>query len=226
MRAAFTFFLFSLALTTALCADTLDEVLNTMDHAGSQFKGMTANLSYTKHTAIINVDSVSTGTIKIKRPQPHQMRMLVDYTAPDKRTVWFEGQTLDILLPNIKTVQEYNLGKNKNLIEQFFLTGFGTSRRDLSDAYNISLSGTDVVNGESVTRITMTSKNPEVQKRLTRFELWISGKTGQPVQQKFYEPSGDFNVFTYTNMKINPDLPDAALKPRIPKDYKKEYPNK
>jgi outer membrane lipoprotein-sorting protein len=226
MRSAFTVCLLLLGLTMAVRADTLDDVLNKMDRAGSQFKGMAANLTYTKHTALVNIDSVSTGTIKIKRPQPRDMRMLVDYTAPDKKTVWFEGHTVDILLPNIKTVQEYDIGKNKDLLEQFFLVGFGTSRRDLSDAYNISLGGADVVDGESVTRISMTSKNPEVQKRLTKFELWISGKTGQPVQQKFYEPSGDYNVFTYTNMKINPDLPDSALKPRIPKDYKKEYPNK
>jgi len=226
IRAAFTVFLSVLSLTPGLRAGSLDDVLNKMDRAGSQFKGLTASVSYTKHTALVNIDSTSNGTIKIKRPKPHEMRMLVDYTEPDKKTVWFADHTVDIYLPNIRTVQEYDVGKNKDLLEQFFLVGFGTSRRDLSAAYNISYSGSQPINSDPATRIALVSKNSEVSKRLTKFELWISDKTGQPVQQKFYEPSGDYNVFTYSNMKINPELPDSALKPQLPKGVKKEYPNK
>jgi len=64
-----------------------------------------------------------------------------------------------------------------------------------------------------------------VTRQLSRFELWISDKTGLPVQQKFYEPSGDYNVFTYSDMKT-PNLPDSALKLKLPSNVKKETLNK
>lgn len=231
MRAALTISLFAASFASSLHASSLDDVLGRMDKAGATFKGLAANISYTKHTALVNMDSTSVGTIKIKRPRPHEMKMLVDYTSPDRKTVWFEEHTVDIYLPNMKVVQEYDVGKNKDLLEQFFLVGFGTSKRDLSEAYTISYGGPEAINGEPATRIVLVSKNPEVNKKLSKFELWISDKTGEPVQQKFYEPApgggvGDYNVFIYSNMKINPDLPDSALKPQLPKNVKKEYPNK
>ncbi len=212
-----------LAVAGSLQADTLDGALNRLDQAGSQFKGMTAQFKNVKHTALVNEDSTSTGTIKIKRPKPSEFLALLDFVAPDKKFVAVNGQTLDIYLPNMKTVQEADLGKHKDLLQQFFLFGFGTSRRDLEAAYNVSFGGPESINGEACTRLVLTSRNSEVSKHLSKFELWLSDKTGEPLQQKFFEPSGDYNVFTYSDMKINPILPDSALKlPHLKSDVKKE----
>jgi len=46
------------------------------------------------------------------------------------------------------------------------------------------------------------------------------------VQQKFYEPGGDYIMSTYTNMKLAPTLPDSALTLHIPKGAKVEHPQK
>jgi len=211
-----------LAIVTVLRADTLDGALNRLDQAGSQFKGMTAEFTYVKHTALVDENSTSTGAIKIKRPKPGQLLGLLDFISPDVKTVALDGQTVQIYLPNLKTVQVVDLGKHKVLLEQFFLFGFGTSRHDLEAAYTISYGGPESINGEATTRLKPISKNPEVSKQLSGFELWISDKTGEPLQQKFYEPSGDYNVFTYTRMKINPNLPDSALKLKLPGNVKKE----
>jgi outer membrane lipoprotein-sorting protein len=225
-----TYSLLILGIAHELRADTLDGALNRVDHAGSQFKGMAANVKYLKHTAIVNEDSISTGTIKIKKIKnpkpPDDIIGLFDFVSPDKKIVSLNGKTVDIYLPNIKTVQEVDLGKHKLLLEQFFLFGFGTSRSDLERAYSVSYGGPETINGEPVTRLVLISKDPDVTRQLSKFELWISEKTGQPVQQKFYEPSGDYNVFTYSDMKINPNLPDSALKLKLPSNVKREILNK
>ena len=150
---------------------------------------------------------------------------LLDFKAPDEKTVVLNGKTVDIYLPNIKTVQEVDLGKHKVWVEQFFLFGFGTSRSDLERQYSVSFGGPETINGDATTRLELVSKNPEVLRQLSKFELWVSDKTGEPVQQKFYEPSGDYNVFTYSHMNINPNLPDSELE-KHPKGYKKEMLNK
>jgi len=51
-------------------------------------------------------------------------------------------------------------------------------------------------------------------------------ENGYPIQQKFYQPAGDYMVFTYSGIKINPDLADSALKLHLPKNVKREYPQK
>ena len=224
MRIGFIFFL--LLFRGSAGADTLDEALNRLDHAGSQFKSMAANFNYVKHTAIVNEDSPANGTIKIKRPKPGDLIGLLDFLAPDQKTVSLTGQTVDIYLPKLKTIQEYDLGKQKMLLEQFILFGFGTSRRDLEASYSVSYGGAETLGGEPTTRIVLHSKKPEVAQHLSMFELWISDKTGEPVQQKFYEPSGDYNVFTYSNMKINPSLSASDLQLHTQGKVKKEIVSK
>lgn len=215
--------IFSLLFTAALHADTLDGALNRLDQAGSQFKGMTAQFKYVKYTAIVNESSATTGNVRIKRPKPGQMLALFDFVAPDKKSVAIDDKKVEIYLPNMKTVQEFDLGKHNVSPEQFFLFGFGTSRRDLEAAYAVSYGGAEAVNGEPATRIVLISKSPDVRKLFVKFELWISDKTGEALQQKFYEPSGDYNVFTYSDMKITANLPDAAVKlPHLRSDVKRE----
>jgi outer membrane lipoprotein-sorting protein len=232
MRSLFIFGLSMVVATgaaVALRADTLDGALNRLDHAGNQFKGMEARFRYVKHTAIVNEDSASNGTIKIKKIKhpsgPGDILGLLDFVAPDKKTVELSGKTVRIYLPNIKTVQEVDLGKHKVLVEQFFLFGFGTSRSDLEHAYGVSYGGAETVDGEATTRLVLVSKNPEVTRQLSKFELWLSDKTGLPVQQKFYEPSGDYNVFTYSEMKTS-NPPDSALKLKLPANVRKETLNR
>jgi outer membrane lipoprotein-sorting protein len=225
MRIGLVLGLFTSLLSISASADTLDGALNRLDRAGSQFKGMTAQFVNVKHTAIVNEDSPSEGSIKIKKKPPSDILGLLEFVKPDKRTVVLNGKTVDVYLPNIKTVQEVDLGKHKVWVEQFFLFGFGTSKSDLQASYDVSYGGPETINGEAATRLVLMSRKPEVSRQLSKFELWISDKTGQPVQQKFYEPSGDYNVFTYSDMKINPNLPDSELE-KHPKGYKKEMLNK
>ncbi len=206
-------------------AEDLDSVLSKIDKAGASFRSMSSDVRRVSHTAVINEDNVDSGTIMLKRPRPHDMRMLVDLTQPDPRTVAFQGRKVEIYYPKIQTVQEFDVGKNKDLLDQFFLVGFGTSRADLENAYTIRLIGPETVEGQKTMRLELIPKSKEVAGHLKKFELWISD-AGYPVQQKFYLPGGDYMLMTYSNMKLNPDLPDSALKLHLPKNVKREYPQK
>jgi len=206
-------------------AGDLDAVLARIDSAGAAFHGMSANLRRLSHTAVINEDTVDSGSVLLKRPKPRDMRMLVDFTQPDPKTVAFQGRKVDIYYPKIQTVQEFDVGGNKDLLEQFFLLGFGTSREDLQSHYDIRFLGPETLDGKPAARLELIPKSKAVLEHLKKFELWISD-SGYPIQQKFYLPGGDYMLMTYSDMKINPDLPDTALKLHVPKNVKREYPQK
>ena len=222
----------SAILAIALSAPTwskppgdLDAVLNRIDKAGAAFRGMSAHLRRVTHTAVINEDNVDSGTIRLKRAHPRDLRMLIDLTEPDQRTVAFQGHKLEIYYPKIETVQEFDVGKERELLEQFFLLGFGTSRGDLQASYNLQLVGSDTVGGQKTERLELIPKSKEVLRHLIKFEMWVA-ENGYPIQQKFYLQAGDYQLATYSDMQINPDLPDTALKLRLPKSVKREYPQK
>lgn len=207
-------------------AGDLRSVLSRINQAAVGFKSMTADVKRIYHTAVINDDTVDSGVLYLKRVRPHEYRMLVNLTQPDKRSVALEGHKAELYFPNIQTVQEYDLGKQKGLIDQFLLLGIGSTSRDLEAGYTIRDLGPETVAGQATTHVELTPKSKQVAQHLNKFELWVSDANGYPVQQKFLLPGGDYQMVTYTNVRINPDLPDSALKLHLPKNVKREYPQK
>ena len=206
-------------------SDPLDQVLTKLDRSAASFKGMAADLTQTAHTAAINADDVASGTIRVKREKPGATRMLVNFTQPDPKTVQLQAQTLDIYLPNSKTVTEYSLGKNSTLIEQFLLLGFGTSRQDLAAANTIRYLGAETVRGQAAAHLELTPKSPEVLQHVQKIELWLSTETGTPLQHKIFQPGGDYQLFAFSNLVMNPpNLSDSSLKLKLPKGVKIERP--
>jgi outer membrane lipoprotein-sorting protein len=219
-----------LALTGAAAAfpatgDPLDDVRVRMDRAAASFKAFSADLRSVTHTAVINEDNTDTGAILLKRTK-HGMDMLVEFTAPDRKAIALHDHTAELYFPKEQTIDEYDISGHRALLDQFMLVGFGTSGQELAEAYNMKALGTENVAGQQTTWLELAPKSAEVLKNLKKLELWISESRVYPVQQKFYLAAGDYKLFTYTNVKMNPPLSDSDLKLRVPKGTKREFPQK
>ena len=213
-------------LAWAAPAGDADAVLERIDKAAGAFHSMSAKLRRVQHTAAVpNEDDVDSGTILLKRGRRRDMRMLIDLTDPDPKTVMFSDHTVEIYYPKMQTVDEFDVSKFKELLEQFFLLGFGTSRAELQASYNLRLVGPDTVGGQKTDLLELVPKSKEVLQHLVKLEMWVA-ETGYPIQQKFFLKGGDYQLATYSDVKINPDLPDSALKLKLPKNVKREYPQK
>ena len=223
---------FAIFAAMALCCgspaadSSLAATLAHMDEATAKFKGLEADMQKIAHTAVISEDSVDAGTIAVKRPNPHDIRVLFDIKPPNAKKVLIAGIKVDCYYPGINTLQEYDLGKSRSLVEQFMLLGFGSNSKDLESAYSIRLGGPETVAGQSAMRLELIPKSQDVFAHLKRVDLWISDAMGIAVQQKLFYPGGDYLLATYTNIKLRPNLPDSAVKLDLPKSVKREYPQK
>jgi len=195
-----------------------------MDRSAAAFKSMSANVRWVEHTAVINDDAVDTGTMKLKRSK-RDIRALVEFIEPDQKSVSLHEKKLEIYYPKMQTVEEYDIGAHREVLDQFLLIGFGTSGKELAAAYNMSVLGSETVDGQNTTRLELVPKSPDVLKHLKKLEIWLA-ENGYPVQQKFYLPGGDYKLVTYTNVKMNVPLSDSDLKLKVPKDVKRVYPQK
>ena len=212
--------------TLAIAAGPLETTLAHVDQSAAKFTGLSADLRRAHHTAVINEDTLDIGTILIKRPKPHDTRMLIDVKEPDARKAAIDSRKLQIYEPKSQTVTEYDLGKYRAMVDEYLLLGFGNSSKELQNSYSISLGGPETLGGEKTTRLELIPKTQEALAHLKRVDLWISETTGLPVQQKFYLPGGDYDLATFSNMKLNPNLPDSAVKLDLPRGVKREYPQK
>ena len=208
-------------------ADPLSTALAKLDTNAATFRSAKAEIRYTTHNAVVNIDSTQTGTILLKRPAPKEMHALIDFQGADAHTVSLQGEVAQIYYPKAKTVQEYEVGKKRDLFDQVFLLGFGGSGKELNAAYEVTLiSPNEMVNGSQAIHLQLVPKQKHVLSILKKVDLWLSTTTGYPVQQKGLQPSGDSTLLTYSKLQVNPNISDGALKLKLPKGVQKVTPQK
>jgi outer membrane lipoprotein-sorting protein len=188
-------------------AEKLEEVLTHMDAAAARFQAMTARLSYTKVTMVVNDRTTESGAIYFEREKDRKsFKVLIDFTEPEAKTVLFRDNKARFYRPKIAQIEEYDLGTNKERLEQFLLLGFGARGHDLLKSYNITLGNTPP--GEEVVKLDLTPKGAMAE-QLKKVELWLARDNWQPVQQKFTEPDGDNLTARYTGVKETRGWPDS-----------------
>ena len=206
-------------------ADDLQATFERIDRASNTFKGLSADVSQVSHTAVINEDESLTGTMAVRRPKPHELRALVDVREPDAKQVYLTGHKVEMYYPKTNTVQIVDLDrKGSALVDQFLLLGFGSSSAEIRKSYDVGCGGPETVAGQKSMRLVLIPKSADMRAKLTKVELWISDTLGLAVQQKFWEPGGDYTLATYTNIRVNPS--SLELKWELPKDVHKENLNR
>jgi outer membrane lipoprotein-sorting protein len=214
-----------LAGPAAMAGDDLQQVLARMDKAANDFKSMTAHVTYVTHTDVLNDNSTETGSVTMRKVQPGEVQGLVEFTEPDHKTITFEKRRIQEYLPKIKTLQVFDLTKHGEQLDKFLMIGFGTSGMELAKDYNVSVLGTENGKGPTAIRLQLLPKAAEARQYVVKLELLIPEQGDPyPLQEKIFQPSGDFRLTTYSDLKINPVLQPDALQLKLPPDVKIDHP--
>ena len=193
---------------------SLDEVLKQMDREQGQFQSLTASMERTKVTVVVNDHSTESGQIEVRRDG----KMRIDLIVPDQKTILRDGDHVYVYTPKIRRVEEYDLSKHRDLVDQLLLLGFGTSGESLKKSYLITLQGEEPLNGQKVVRLELTPRSDDVRKQISKIELWLNEANWLPAQQQFFETgSGDYSIIRYSNVARNVPISDARFHAAWPK---------
>jgi outer membrane lipoprotein-sorting protein len=199
----------------------LDYVLTMMDHSAQDFKSLTAAIDHIKYTAVVRDTSTETGEIFVRRDS----KVRIDFQTPDPRTIIRNGDNLYIYTPKINRVEEYNIGKNRAIVDQYLALGFGTRVDNLRKNYSITLTGEEELEGHKAAVLELIPRSDEQEKQISKVVMWVDESSWLPVQQKFIEAgSGDYVMSRYTKVMKNLKLGDGKFKPDWPKGAKVEKP--
>jgi len=198
----------------------VQNVLRQLDEQARDFRSLSADVERTKVTIVVNDRSTEDGTILVRGD-----KMLLDMKTPDARTVLRNGDNLYIYTPGLKRVEEYNLGKNRSLVDQFLLLGFGTGGKELEKAYLVAVLREEKLEDKKTVELELTPKAQQVRDQIAKIEIWLDETTWLPVQQQFVEAgSGDYSIVRYSKVVRNPNISDADFKPHWPKGTAKVRP--
>jgi len=199
---------------------TLESVLRELDESAKDFHSLSADVERTKVTVVVNDHSTESGTILVRGD-----KMLLDMKAPDPRTILRTGDSLFIYNPGLKRVEEYNLGKNRTLVDQFLLLGFGTDGKQLEKAYLVAVLKEDKIDDRKTVELELTPKSQGVRDQIAKIQIWLDESSWLPVQQEFYEAgSGDYSIVHYTKIVRNAAISESQFKPHWPKGTERTHP--
>ncbi len=200
---------------------TIEGVLAMMDKSAQDFHTLTADLEHAKYTAVVQDTSVETGHIFVRRDE----KMRIEITKPDVRTILRLGDSLFLYNPKINRVEEYDLGKNRAMVDQYVLLGFGTKSENLKKSYLVSVVGEEELDHKKTVVLELTPKSEQIRNQIMKIRMWIDEASWLPIQQKFFEAgSGDYFLFHYTNEMKNLKIREAKFKQDWPKNVNRVKP--
>ncbi|HXP86904.1 MAG TPA: outer-membrane lipoprotein carrier protein LolA [Bryobacteraceae bacterium] len=214
-----------LAALAGAHAEPLDAILARMDAAARQFHSFSASMKRTDVTTVLSESEVMYGTIHMKRSKAG-VTGLMNFNDPNPHTIAIAGHTAQRYYPKAGVVEIYDTSKYLAVMDGYLLLGFGTTAAELAKAYNVKAGGTETLGSASTTRIELTPKSPEVLKLIRKIELWIPEGQSNPVQEKITDASKNTILVLYSDVKVNPELPDSAFELKLPAGVKKLTPNK
>jgi outer membrane lipoprotein-sorting protein len=221
---------------TSLRAEALSDILARMDQAAVKFQSFSATTKTIDYTAVLDdkddkkepsdlAITKQTGVMRLKKTKGG-MQGVVIFDEPNPRTIHFAGKTLQVYYPKANNVEIYDAGKHTNVIDEIILLGFGTSGAELRKNYQVTLAGTETLNGVQASRLELIPKSDEVRQYASKIELWIPEGDSNPIQEKVTQPNKDYHLVQFSDRKINPPIPDSDFSLKLPPGVKKVYPQK
>jgi outer membrane lipoprotein-sorting protein len=185
-------------------------VLARMDQAALNVKTISARLTKTQVTVLVNDRSTQSGTIYYKKGK--KPRLLIQFAEPQVETILIRRDHASIYYPRLNQIQEFNLQQRRDVMQQFLLLGFGTQTSELKESYHLKYLGVKNLDGQETPELELTPRSQSVAHQLTKVDLWISERNWLPVQQEFYQPSGDYLIARYAGLKVNAAMPRSVFK--------------
>lgn len=213
----------ALASAQYASGQNLDAVLARMDKEAPSFHAMSANVEMVTFNALLGDTTVETGAMQMQRLKPGEVRAVLTFNGGQSASPWlgFQGKTLRVFYPKLNTYQDIPVGKNSDVLNQYLLLGFGSSGKELAQSYTIKFAGVEKVAGQDTSKLLLDPKDPNVKQKLDKIAVWIPNDAANPIQQQFYEPSGNYRKLTYSGIKINPPI-HGTLELKLPGGAKRQ----
>lgn len=189
----------------------LNKILEQMDRTAADFRSTQASFVWDQYQRVVNDTDTQRGKVYFKR-SGDGIEMAADITDPDKKYVLFTGDKVQMYQPKIDQITEYDTGKHRAEFESFLVLGFGGSGQDMLKSFDVTYAGEEKIGEANTVKLDLVPKSDKVKKTFQHIVLWIDPKLGISVQQQFFEPSGDYRLAKYFDIKVNGKISDGVFK--------------
>jgi outer membrane lipoprotein-sorting protein len=206
------------AISAAQSDPNLQKVINQMNTAAANFHSAQADFVWEQFFKVINEKDEQKGTVYYRR-SGKEIQMKAEITDPPKEVLFSDGK-VQVYEPKLKRVTSYEAGKNREAVESFLVLGFGGSGADMLRSFDVRYLAEENIGDVQAAKLELIPKQDRVRNIFAKIWLWIDPARGISLQQQFFEPSGDYRLAKYSNLKVNQKIPDTVFKLKTTGDTK------
>lgn len=188
----------------------LKTVLAQMNQAAASFRSAQADFVWDQYQAVVSETDTQKGEMFLKRTR-NGIDAALKITSPDQKQVVFQNGKLSFYQPKIDQITERDESHNRADVESFMSLGFGARGDDLLKSYEVKMEGWETLNGVKTAKLELVPKAQKLKSSLSKVILWIEPQHSLAVQQQFLEPSGDYRLARYSNIKLNGKISEAVF---------------
>jgi len=194
----------------------LSKTLAIMDAASEKFSSFEAKLTQKEYVALLKrFEPAETGEFYYVMDKNRAVQLRREILAPGVNITTIKGDSATIYQPATKQAKIYNLGNRGNLVE-YLATGLGQSSAGLREQFEIGYDGTEDINGETCSILTLVPKDKSAAASVKSITVWIKNSTGTPAQYKFLEPTNNYILQTFSGEKLNGKIPAEKFEQKLP----------
>ncbi|MGH9468681.1 MAG: LolA family protein [Terriglobales bacterium] len=205
------------ARSAPAAAWTLPEVLGALTRAAPGIHSVSADATVTDYTALIAQAAKSSGHLYFERERKGP-RYVLDLTTPtdSAKKLLYTGHTAYVYTPSAHQVIRYKLGAKPGDVNAYLLLGMGATGADLTHSFEVSLDPATTLDGQAAVELTLRPRSRSLADKLTRLDLWYDPKTWIGMQQKIWQPGGDYHLLRLTHIEVNAKLPSGVFSTSFP----------
>ncbi|MGB6973724.1 MAG: outer membrane lipoprotein-sorting protein [Terracidiphilus sp.] len=193
-------------------ADSLATVLHRLDLAAARFHSTSADFVFQSiQTDPIPDTDTQKGSVYYER-KGSSFQMAAHIGEINGRAIpkiyKYSGGVFELYEPVLNQVTRF---ARAGRFESYVMLGFGASGKELADKWNITLLGTETIDGVLTDKLALIAKDSEVRKNFPKVTIWIDPDRGVSLKQVFDEAGGTERTCTYTHIRVNESLPRDAF---------------
>jgi outer membrane lipoprotein-sorting protein len=191
--------------------DDLKSVLAQMDAASARFHSAQADFEWDEYEVVVQSTDKQTGSITFVR-NGAQVEMAAMLNPPQQKQLVYKDGKLQMYEPKIDQLSVFIAGGNRSQYESFLTLGFGGSGKAMAQAWTVTYLGKEVVDGVSCAKLNLVPVQQSLRTNVDHVTLWLDPSRDVSLKQQFFEPSGDYRLAHYTNIKLNERVNEQAFR--------------
>ena len=196
-------------------SERLQAVIDRVRLEQSKLETFEAEFIQIKKSSMLLEPVISEGVFSYAAPD----RARWEYKSPNPISMLIFGDEMTTWYRDIGQAEKIQVSRHSQRVLHFL--GAGSSLAELLEHFSVSLALPE--DRRRPYLLKLKPRFDRVAKRLQGMSVWIDSKLYLPIRLRYLEPDGDVTEYSFTNLRLNGELPEDRFRLELPSSVEVKF---